>query len=84
MLEQILDPVPERRGRRRTAGTRALEGEIDGPIAETPKIDITAIIGDRRADMGFDQFLDRCDGLGIVAREELLAGLLPRRHRIRR
>src|ERR1700752_924007 len=64
---------PKRPGRRRTAGTSAFHVQIDDAILETAESDIAAIVGDRGADPGLDQFLDRGDRGGIRLVEEFFA-----------
>src|SRR4051812_31773216 len=71
MLEQVLDAVLQRRGRRRAAGAGALHVEIDDAVLETAEGDVPAVIGDRRPHPGLDQVLDGVHGLGIGLVEEL-------------
>ena len=64
----------KRGGRTRAARTGALHREVDHALPEAAEGDIATIAGNRGADAGFQQFLDCRDRLGILRREELLAG----------
>ena len=71
VLEKVLDSVPQRRRRGGAAGAGALHLEIDDSLAVALEDDVAAVAGDRRADAGLDQFLDRLDLLLVLGIEEL-------------
>src|SRR3984957_9935231 len=73
MTQQILDAVLQRCRRGRATRAGALHGEKDDAVLETAESDVAAVIGDRRAHPGFDQFLDRGDGFGVGCIEEFVA-----------
>src|ERR1700694_2758118 len=70
MAQQVLDAVPERCRRRRTARARSLHGEIDHAVLVAAKGDVAAVAGDRRPHPRLDQLLDGGDRLGVTRREE--------------
>jgi hypothetical protein len=70
--------VPQGGGRGRAARAGALHDQIDGAILEAPEGDVAAVAGHRRADAGFEQFLDGLDRGGVLLVEELLAVLFCR------
>src|ERR1700722_12771214 len=72
MLQQILDAVLQRRGRRRATRAGAFHVEIDDAVLEAPERDVAAVIGDCRAHSRFDQVLDGRNRLGVGLVEELV------------
>src|SRR5262245_7230837 len=68
--QQVLDAVPQRRGRGWAARAGALHVEIDDAVLEAAEGDVAAVIGDRRPHPGLDQLLDGGDRLGIGGFEE--------------
>src|SRR5579884_2791256 len=58
MAQQILDSVPQGRGRRRAARARALHSEIDHPLAIAAELDVAAVAGHRGPHARLDQLLD--------------------------
>src|SRR5579883_1855278 len=70
MVEQVLNAVLERRGGGGAAGAGALHVQIDHAVAIALEGDVAAVAGDRRADPGLDQFLDRLDRVGVFLVEE--------------
>src|SRR5438132_975792 len=73
MAQQVLDAVPERRGRRWAARAGALHVEIDDTVLEAAEGDVAAVIGNRRPHPRFDQLFDDSNRFGILLFEEFIA-----------
>jgi hypothetical protein len=65
MLEQRLNAVLQGGCGRGTAGTGALHRQKDVAIAIATKPDVAAIIGDSRANAGFEEIIDLIDYVGV-------------------
>src|SRR5262249_50044396 len=65
MAQQVLDAVPQRRGRRRAARAGALHVEIDDAVLEPPEGDVAAVVRHRRPHPRLDELLDGGDGFRI-------------------
>ena len=66
MFEQLLNPIFEGGGRRGATCARPLHFQIDPPFFKAAIDNVSAIIGNGRADARFDQVLDLFDHVGIV------------------
>src|SRR6202022_4152036 len=73
MTKQILDAMPQGRGRGWAPGTSPLHIQINNPVLEAAKRDVTAIIRNRRPHPGLDQFLDCSYGLGVLCCEKFVS-----------
>ena len=64
MAEQVLDAVLQRRRRGRAAGAGALHVQEHGAVLVAAEGDVAAVLGNRRAHPGVEQFLDGDHDLG--------------------
>src|SRR5262245_34967399 len=76
MPQEIFNAVLQCRRRTGAARAGALHVEKDDAIMIALESDVAAILGDRRAYAGFEEFLDRADDLTIRLGEIFLAGLI--------
>jgi hypothetical protein len=68
VLEQVLDAHLERGRRAGAARAGPLHVQVDHAIPEILEDDIAAVLGHRRPDAGFEQFLDLGDDLVVLGR----------------